>query len=228
MKTRIKCSRRRLPDWFPNNEQGTKLWSAAMSLMPGGRSPSIWAWWRATGPRPTGVSMSSRMPWPWKVSRHNQRINADYREVTRNTITRSGTMKSVVIRVLMAWGIMVASGAVQTAGAAGPLPLKEGTYVLESVPCDKRYAGNTLHYYQGDDNSYCIGVPHGEWKITRVHNNGNAYHVTLRCIYKGVEGIATEHRTIFIKSATSFSIPNYPEKQTKSKKKEQVFRWCDD
>ena len=137
-------------------------------------------------------------------------------------------MKSVVIRVLIALGIMVALGAMETASAAGPLPLKPGTYVLEGVPCDKGYAGNTLHYYLGDDNSYCIGVPHGEWKIIQVHNNGNIYHVTLRCIYKGVEGIATEHRTILIKSATSFSIRNFPEKPKNSKQKEQVFRWCDD
>lgn len=137
-------------------------------------------------------------------------------------------MKSVVIRVLIALGIVVASGAVQTAGAAGPLPLKEGRYVLEGVPCDKGYAYNTLHYYLGDDNSYCIGVPHGEWKITQVQNNGNVYHVKLHSIYKGVDKIVKENRTILIKNATSFSIPNYPEKQTKTKKKEQIFRWCDD
>jgi hypothetical protein len=137
-------------------------------------------------------------------------------------------MKSVVIRVLIAFGIMVAWGAVPTASAAGPLPIKPGRYVLEGVPCDKGNAYNTLHYYLGDDNSYCIGVPHGEWKITRVDNNGNVYHVTLSCIYKGVDKIATEHRTIIIKSATSFSILNYPEKQKNSKQKEQVFRWCDE
>jgi hypothetical protein len=137
-------------------------------------------------------------------------------------------MKSVVISLLIAFGIMVASGAVETASAAGPLPLKPGTYVLEGVPCDKGYAGNTLHYYLGDDNSYCIGVPHGEWKITHVHNDGNVYYIKVRSMYKGVDGIATENRTILIKSATSFSILNYPEKQTKTKKKEHVFRWCDD
>jgi hypothetical protein len=137
-------------------------------------------------------------------------------------------MKSVVIRVLIALGIMAALGAVQTASAEGPLPLKEGRYVLEGVPCDKGNAYNTLHYYLGDDNSYCIGVPHGEWKIIHVRNNGNVYYVKLHSIYKGVDGIVTENRTILIKSATSFSIVNYPEKPTKSPQKEQVFRWCDD
>lgn len=137
-------------------------------------------------------------------------------------------MKSVMIRVLIAFGIMVALGAVETASATGPLPLKEGTYVLEGVPCDRGNAYNTLHYYIGDDNSYCIGVPHGEWKIIHVHNDGNVYYVKVHSIYKGVDGIATENRTILIKSATSFSIRNYPEKQKKSKQKEQVFRWCND
>jgi hypothetical protein len=137
-------------------------------------------------------------------------------------------MKSLMIWVLIALGIVVASGAVQTASAEGPLPLKQGRYVLEGVPCDKGYAYNTLYYYKGDENDYCIGVPHGEWKIIQIRNNGKVYHMKVKSIYKGVDGIATEHRTIIIKSATSFSIPNYPEKQTNSKEKAQVFRWCDD
>ena len=87
----------------------------------------------SSSPRPTGASMWFRMPLHWKVSLHNQRIKADYREVNRRSINRSQTMKSVVIRVLIALGIMVASGAVQTAGAEGPLPLKQGRYVLEGV-----------------------------------------------------------------------------------------------
>jgi hypothetical protein len=137
-------------------------------------------------------------------------------------------MKSVVIAVLTVLGIIIASGAMQTAGAAGPLPLKEGRYVLEGVPCDRGYAGNTLHYYLGDDNSYCIGVPHGEWKIIQSHNKGNVYDIKVDGMYKGVDGIVKEKRTIIIKSPTSFAIRDYPEKQTKSKGKEQVFRWCDE
>lgn len=137
-------------------------------------------------------------------------------------------MKSVVIRVLTAWGIIIALGAMQTAGAAGPLPLKEGRYVLEGVPCDRGYADNTLHYYLGDNNSYCIGVPHGEWKIIQVRNKGNIYDVKLDSMYKGVDGIVKENRTILIKSPTSFSVRDYPAKQKKSEKKEQVFRWCDE
>ncbi len=164
----------------------------------------------------------------WKVSLHNHHLNADYREVNRTSIHRRQTMKNIVVRVLITFGIIVALGALQAASADGPLPLKQGRYVLEGVPCDRGYAGNTLHYYIGDENVYCIGVPHGEWKITQIHNNGNVYYVTLRSIYKGVDGIATEHRTISIKSPTSFSIHNYPEKQKRTMKKEQVFRWCDE
>ena len=137
-------------------------------------------------------------------------------------------MKSIVVRVLITFGIMVALGNVPTASADGPLPLKQGRYVLEGIPCDRGNAGNTLHYYIGDENNYCIGVPHGEWQITQVHHNRNVYDITVQTIYKGVSGIATEHRTIIIKSTTLFSILNYPETQINSSKKGQVFRWCDD
>jgi len=138
------------------------------------------------------------------------------------------TMKNVAAMVLMALAILAALGAGQTAGAEGPLPLKQGRYVLEGVPCDRGTTGDRLYYYVGDENDYCLGVPHGECKITQVRNQGNVYYVTLRCLVKGVKDISTKHWTISVKSPTSFSILNYPEEQKTKKKKEQVFRWCDD
>jgi hypothetical protein len=136
-------------------------------------------------------------------------------------------MKSVVARLVIAVITLAALGAGPAAGADKPLPLKEGRYVLKDVPCDRGISADTLHYYLGDNNNYCIGVPHGEWEITKVRNKGNVYYVTVRSIYKGVEGILAEHKTILVKSSTSFSVYNYPS-APKGKKKPRIFRWCND
>jgi hypothetical protein len=143
-------------------------------------------------------------------------------------IIRGQAMKSVVVRVLIALVFMAALGAGQTSGADGPLPIKEGRYVLEGVPCDRGTTGDRLYYYAGDNNYYCIGIPHGECKIIQVYNKGNIYYVTLSCMARGVEGVFTDKKIISVKSTTSFSIYNYPYEQKKTKKKEQIFRWCDD
>ena len=137
-------------------------------------------------------------------------------------------MISLAVRVLTALVVLAVLLPGQTARADGPLPLKPGIYVLAGVPCGGGTAADRLYYYLGDKNVYCFGIPHGECKITHVRNQGKIYYVTLQCLAKGVEGKFTWHWTITVKSPTSFSVREYPEKPTGAEKKERVFRWCDD
>jgi hypothetical protein len=136
-------------------------------------------------------------------------------------------MKGVMARVLIAFVIIVALGAVQTASADGPLPIKQGVYVSEGVPCNKATNANRV-YYEALENGYGLSWPHSECKITHVRNKGNVYYITQRCGFKGVEGIIIKHMTITVKSETSFSILNDTEERKGAKKKEHVYRWCDD
>jgi hypothetical protein len=136
-------------------------------------------------------------------------------------------MKSAVTRVLIALAIMAAFGAGQTARADGPLPLKQGVYVSEDVPCDRATNANRV-YYEDLEEGYGISWPHSAFTITQVRKKGNIYYVTQQGIFKGVEGIVTKHMIITVKSETSFSILNDAEEQKRTKKKEHAYRWCQD
>jgi hypothetical protein len=124
--------------------------------------------------------------------------------------------------ILLGLGIVVL-GSVPFACAAGPLPLKTGTYVLDGVPCDQANADSTVYYYVTGNNVYAFGVvPHGEWRIIKVRKDDNIYYLICECQYKGLEKPIIEYKKITIKNPTSFSIENYP----KEGKKQQIFRWC--
>jgi hypothetical protein len=137
-------------------------------------------------------------------------------------------MKSVMVKVLIASVIIIAAGAVvQTANAEGPLPIKPGIYVSEDVPCNEATNASRV-YYELLEHGYGLSWPHSECTITNVHNKGNVYYVTQRCVFKGVKGEISKHMTIIVKSETSFSILNDAEERKRTKKKEHGYRWCQD
>jgi hypothetical protein len=132
-------------------------------------------------------------------------------------------MKSLV-RVWIALVILAALGAGSTAGAEGPLPLKQGSYVLEGVPCAEATNANRI-YYENLEEGYGISWPHSAGIITKVRKKGNVYYVTQEGEFKGVKGIVTMHLTISVKSETSFSILY---DSLEPKKITRAYRWCQD
>jgi len=136
-------------------------------------------------------------------------------------------MPGGTVKILIAFAIMAALGAGQTARAEGPLPLKQGSYVREEVPCNEATNANRI-YYENLEEGYGISWPHSACIITNVHQKGNVYYVTQKCIFKGIEGEITKHLKITIKNETSFSILNDADEQKRTKKREQAYRWCQD
>ena len=136
-------------------------------------------------------------------------------------------MKSVGVRVLIALVIMAALGVGPTAAADGPIPLKQGVYVSEGVPCAGATNAHRV-YYEKLEKGYGLSWPHTACEITQVQKKENVYYLTERCVFKGVEGILTKHLTIAVKGETSFSILYDSLEQKNTKKKERAYRWCQD
>jgi hypothetical protein len=137
------------------------------------------------------------------------------------------TVKDGVVKALIALAIIAVLGVGQTARAEGPLPLKQGSYVREEVPCNEATNANRI-YYENLEDGYGISWPHSACIITQVRKIDNVYYVTQKCVFKGIVGEITKHLTITIKNETSFSILNDADEQKMTKKKEQTYRWCKD
>ena len=140
------------------------------------------------------------------------------------------TMKDGVVKALIALAIIAVLGVGQTARAEGPLPLKQGVYVREGVPCNE--ATNTSRIadrvtYENQE-TYGFYFPHIDYgfDITQVRKIEGVYYVTLKGGFKERE--STKHLTITIKNEKSFSILNDAEEQKRTNEKERRYRWCKD
>ncbi len=136
-------------------------------------------------------------------------------------------MTSVAARVLLALAMLAALGAGQTARADGPLPIKQGSYVQAEVPCNEASNASRI-YYEKLEESYGISWPHSACTISQVSKKENVYYIIQKCVFKGIEGIVKKQMRIKVNSDTSFTILYNAEDQKWSKKKEQVYRWCQD
>jgi hypothetical protein len=136
-------------------------------------------------------------------------------------------MIRVGARVWIALVMMAALGAGPTAWADGPLPLKQGVYVLAGVPCDHATNASRITY-ENLEEGYGLSWPHSVCIITKVRKQGDVYYLTERGRFKGIEGEITAHLTLTIKSETSFSIIYDSLAPKKTRKKEKAYRWCQD
>lgn len=143
-------------------------------------------------------------------------------------------MKHAVIRVLMAFVILVALGAQSTIIAADKLPIQQGVYLPEGVECPKPsmiksglvynipkesilYRSEGAFFLHEDDLSYAIN---------NVRNKGNVYYIKGNVMAQaGMNPIvASFAMTIIINSKTSFSI--IKTEDIGPFKSGAVFRYC--
>jgi hypothetical protein len=135
-------------------------------------------------------------------------------------------MKSAAVKVLMIFAVLSALCAAQTLSAADKLPLKQGLYVREGVPCESAPNADIINFW-GDG----LGSAHVFGTITHMRKNGNVYNITQKMEGLGGvggEGTYIEKSTIIIKSRMSFAFPNDKDEEKRTKKKETLYRWCSD
>ena len=118
--------------------------------------------------------------------------------------------------MLLALIVLAAFDAAQLVNAADKLPLKQGLYVREGVPCDTAPNADIINYW-GEG----LGSAHELGTIIKMRKKGNIYYISEKIQGLGGvggEGTYIEKSTIIIKSRTSFVYGDGGD----------TYRWCSD